>query len=316
MNEEEKNQSPPSTEKSSQQAEQLNKPSTDDAIAPAETTPKVEQQQIEQSETPMTIGTNNNQLQTKNMEVHAHPHAAHGKKNWKNYFWEFLMLFLAVFCGFLAEYQLEHVIEHQREKQYMRSLSEDLNTDIAQSGALETKLEALIARLDSLSVELDFANTGAPPLIIFKQLSENIGFPDYVYTDRTMQQLKNAGGMRLIRNTKVADSIVNYDTWVRRGLVHQELINTLYMPRLFDNLNLLINIPVLKKITVLINTGADTSSLKRTLLLSQDKTELVKLNNHILYYRFTINILFSYVKRNKESAVHLLSLIKKEYHLN
>jgi hypothetical protein len=31
------------------------------------------------------------------MEVHAHSHS-HGKKNWKAYFWEFLMLFLAVFC--------------------------------------------------------------------------------------------------------------------------------------------------------------------------------------------------------------------------
>lgn len=37
-----------------------------------------------------------------NMEVHHHAHHE-GKKNWKSYFWEFLMLFLAVFCGFLAE---------------------------------------------------------------------------------------------------------------------------------------------------------------------------------------------------------------------
>ena len=49
------------------------------------------------------------------MEVHAHSHS-HGKKNWKNYFWEFLMLFLAVFCGFLAENQREHYVEYQREK--------------------------------------------------------------------------------------------------------------------------------------------------------------------------------------------------------
>ena len=49
--------------------------------------------------------------QTENMEVHHHTHPDshrdHGKKNWKTYFWEFLMLFLAVFCSFLAEYQLE-----------------------------------------------------------------------------------------------------------------------------------------------------------------------------------------------------------------
>ena len=36
-----------------------------------------------------------------NMEVHHHAHHE-GKKNWKTYFWEFLMLFLAVFCGFFG----------------------------------------------------------------------------------------------------------------------------------------------------------------------------------------------------------------------
>jgi len=72
--------------------------------------------------------TINPNQETENMEVHHHAHRE-GKKNWKSYFWEFLMLFLAVFCGFLAEYQLEHVIEHQREKQYMQSLIADLKND-------------------------------------------------------------------------------------------------------------------------------------------------------------------------------------------
>ena len=72
--------------------------------------------------------------ETENMEVHHHAHdpaAPHHKKNWKSYFWEFLMLFLAVFCGFLAEYKLEHVIEHQRELKYVKSLIQDLKADTA-----------------------------------------------------------------------------------------------------------------------------------------------------------------------------------------
>ena len=51
----------------------------------------------------------NQKQETKNMEVHHHSHSEHGKRNWKSYIWEFVMLFLAVFCGFLAEYQLELV---------------------------------------------------------------------------------------------------------------------------------------------------------------------------------------------------------------
>jgi len=72
------------------------------------------------------------------MEVHHHSHESHGNppagragKNWKSYFWEFLMLFLAVFCGFLAEYQLEHKIEGDREKVYMQNMLEDLERDTA-----------------------------------------------------------------------------------------------------------------------------------------------------------------------------------------
>ena len=79
-----------------------------------------------------TIETTNTETEN-DMEVHHHAHdpaAPHHKKNWKSYFWEFLMLFLAVFCGFLAEYQLEHKIERDREKAYMKGIVENLQYDI------------------------------------------------------------------------------------------------------------------------------------------------------------------------------------------
>ena len=50
-----------------------------------------------------------------NMEVHHHSNHE-GKKNWKSYFWEFLILFLAVFCGFLAENIRESSLERHKEK--------------------------------------------------------------------------------------------------------------------------------------------------------------------------------------------------------
>ena len=73
------------------------------------------------------------------MEVHHHPHQE-GKKNWKHYFWEFLMLFLAVFCGFLAEYQLEHTIEKERAKELAKSFYAELklNDDACKKAIFET----------------------------------------------------------------------------------------------------------------------------------------------------------------------------------
>ena len=54
------------------------------------------------------------------MEVHHHPKVE--KKNFKEYFLEFLMIFLAVTLGFFAESFREHLAEskklHQHEKIY------------------------------------------------------------------------------------------------------------------------------------------------------------------------------------------------------
>jgi len=146
-----------------------------------------------------------------NMEVHQHTHATHGKKTWKHYFWEFIMLFLAVFCGFLAEYQLEHVIEHQREKQYIESLVEDLKSDqevltkhIEQVKTGTVMMDSLVNILNNPSQVAE--NTGrlyylarlAPRLM---PLSTN---------NRTFEQLKNSGNFRLIKNLNTSNKIMGY----------------------------------------------------------------------------------------------------------
>ncbi len=68
------------------QEQPVNKP-TDKNSSSAEPITEVEQ--------PLTL--NPQPSTSEDMEVHHHTHAAHGKKNLKSYFWEFLMLFLAVF---------------------------------------------------------------------------------------------------------------------------------------------------------------------------------------------------------------------------
>jgi len=147
------------------------------------------------------------------MEVHAHTHTP--RKKWTHYFWEFLMLFLAVFAGFLAEYQLEHVIEHQREEKYMHSLIQNLETDTASLQQYINIRKEKRIMMDSLMMLL---NTG-----MYKQLGNATYFfgrhvfngPPFVSTDGTMQQLKNAGNLRLIKNENVINSILAYDAAVK-----------------------------------------------------------------------------------------------------
>ncbi|HSV10465.1 MAG TPA: hypothetical protein VLI68_06840, partial [Hanamia sp.] len=63
------------------------------------------------------------------MEVHHHPDLHHKKKNFKEYFLEFLMIFLAVTLGFFAESYREYLNNLSKENEYMASLVEDLKSD-------------------------------------------------------------------------------------------------------------------------------------------------------------------------------------------
>jgi hypothetical protein len=160
---------------------------------------------------------------TQDMEVHHHTHAAHGKKNWKSYFWEFLMLFLAVFCGFLAEYQLEHKIEKQRENKLMRLLVQDLQSDIDSIAKIKIHREERYLQSDSLRKQLingEYKSNGAD----FYFWGRNITRRRFFYSaDGTIQQLKNAGNLRLIHNQEISKKIIAYDITYRNYLRQLEV---------------------------------------------------------------------------------------------
>ena len=151
------------------------------------------------------------------MEVHHHGHVHHQKK-WKEYLFQFLMLFLAVFCGFLAENQPEHYIEHQREMKFIKSLANDLKADTARLGYILKQRNYRVIMLDSFMTLLSRSDAGAfgRYLYYYNSLSTR-GFRSFRYTpvDGTMQQLKNAGDLRLIRKANVSDSIIAYDVDAR-----------------------------------------------------------------------------------------------------
>ena len=155
------------------------------------------------------------------MEVHAHSHTP--RKKWTHYFWEFLMLFLAVFCGFLAEYQLEHKIEQNREKQYMQSMIKDLNTDLANMSLSLAEKRNMIQLGDSITQvfirDTYVSETGklyynARNFSTFKNI--------FLMTDGTLMQLKNSGGLRLIRKRIIVDSLQAYDNLYQQFMITQQ----------------------------------------------------------------------------------------------
>ena len=145
------------------------------------------------------------------MEVHHHPTV--GKKNFKEYFLEFLMIFLAVTMGFFAENLREHFVNKDHEDQYINSFYEDLSTD-------EKKLPALISNIQEEQIQtadsLQLSFTVIGPQISankiytsLRQIIRQQGVKIFV-TDRTFEQIKNSGEMRLISDKQIADSLVDY----------------------------------------------------------------------------------------------------------
>lgn len=155
------------------------------------------------------------------METHAHHlHKAPGRNFW-HYFYEFLMLFLAVFCGFLAENFRENIVEHKREKQYIVSFVEDLKSDTAAiTGNLKSKLQKKEMK-DSLIWYLNASDPneyGQRIYFLARQLTRTSNF---FPADRTIKQLENSGGLRLIRNQQASDSILSYDQAIERFQLSQ-----------------------------------------------------------------------------------------------
>ena len=160
------------------------------------------------------------------MEVHQHGHHE-GKKTWKSYIWEFLMLFFAVFCGFLAEWRLEVMIENHREEEYIHSIVEDISADVKQTENLQIDLRNRITLIDTLLKEITSTNIKENSNKANKLWLSTIGFPDFVQNDRTIQQLKSSGSLRIIRNKKVSDKIMEYDQTVRLLYITQMNMNTI-----------------------------------------------------------------------------------------
>jgi hypothetical protein len=151
------------------------------------------------------------------MEVHHHPDLDHKRKNIKEYFLEFLMIFLAVTMGFLAESLRENMGDKEKEKEYISSLISNLKQDTTNLNIAIRDNKAKHRGLDSLTF-LSFKNLAEPVnrQQLYMITSKYVSFYSvFISDDATMLQLKNSGGLRLIKHNHVADSIAQYDLEIR-----------------------------------------------------------------------------------------------------
>ena len=252
-----------------------------------------------------------------NMEIHAHDlHKAPGH-GWKHYFFEFLMLFLAVFCGFLAENFREHQIEKVREKEYMVSMVEDLVSDTAMLQSSIKRATAMERVLDSLKNNLyEVDNVEKNVLGIYRQNAEVTERLIVVsFSDKTTTQLRNAGGMRLIRKIKISNAISGYWRSIENVEFTLNNFKALAIDRA-DFANALFN----NKYSIRLSTDSLTSL--DNYFISPDARLMIIDKNQLINYANRTGRLQSYIGRfilrqltsQKSQAIKLIDLIKKEYH--
>jgi hypothetical protein len=259
-----------------------------------------------------TVTINPNQ-EIENMEVHKHPHHITHKKKWGEYLLEFLMLFLAVFLGFLAENIREHKVEREREKEYIESLIADLKNDQQILTQHIVHVKSGLSMTDSMLVLLNkpsiiTGNTGQ--LYYFARLSPRL--KPLSINNRTLEQLKNSGNFRLIRNLATSNKIMNY--YEHLPLIHLlESINetefTEYKKvaaKIFDP-------------NIFLKMEDENGDIKRIVenppLRNTDNELLQELSAFSVYMHGTKKTAIKTDNDLKTEGADLIDYLKKEYHL-
>ena len=258
------------------------------------------------------------------MEVHAHTHTP-GKK-WTHYFREFLMLFLAVFCGFLAENFREHQVEHQREKQYMITMLEDLKADTA---LLHDALDYWNERnksVDAVAAAIRFPLPTADFTGIYRHFNRALDYYSFKINDRTITQLKNAGGFRLIRKRNVANKIIAYDQFTNDAVVNIAAEYHLFYMNIVGLMNKAFAQEIINRIHEKYNNNLPPDSANAWIdsmihtaaspyTVREQATTMFEFRNALLSFRNNFsNMNWGYTHLLKYQE-ELITLISKEYHL-
>ena len=253
---------------------------------------------------------------TENMEIHHHPNLHHKPKPWKEYLLEGLMIFIAVTLGFFAESLRETLSNHEKEKDFMESMINDLKADTATISKTIKYYTGTSKAIDTMLTCLKSDNPD--PSIISHILSEDFWtYTGYSYNSQTIQQLKNSGNFRLVRNKAVVDSILNYDNRINSFVLNQynDLKSTMLSYK--DAEAKVLPYSELK-ITADNDPHFDSSDFKNVnkhRFITHDRELIAFYYNKLFIHELLCHTFIDNMNTAKKKATRLISFIKKEYQL-
>ena len=254
------------------------------------------------------------------MEVHHHSQHG-GKKNWRSYFWEFLMLFLAVTLGFFVENQREHYIEHVRATDFSRTLVKDLHNDTALIHDHQRTAALYIAFADTLlqmsKTRLD--GIAASRFSFYTRFMYWTGA--ITWNNATFEQIKSSGSLRYFKNYQLLEKMMNFEA-IAKQIDMESYNNTIRGNLMLNQINRIIDPVYHHELSKYFLVSLDTLSSKtieqltshNSESLENKRAEIKELLNMIVVQQrnFQRNIDVSW-KRAETLAIELINDLKKEY---
>ncbi|MDP9048913.1 MAG: hypothetical protein M3N14_12310 [Bacteroidota bacterium] len=257
-----------------------------------------------------TLQTANSKLPTENnMEVHHHPEVE--KKDFKEYVLEGVMIFLAVTMGFFAESLRENINNDKKGYEFVKSLLVDLKADTGKMDKYFMLESVTISNYKSILgyLEKPLRHDTAYLSKFYAAAYSTMGRSRVYFTDRIISQLKNSDNFRLIDNDTVANAITDYSNGTiacdnQANIVDhftedceqfsRQVINMkVYEGRFFD--------------------GQRARQIPD--LISSDPQIAVQYSNTIYFKSGVEHYYMLLVKQQKQRAIKLIALLKKEYEL-
>jgi hypothetical protein len=250
------------------------------------------------------------------MEVHHH---THHPKSWKEYVQEFLMLFFAVFLGFMAEYYLEYRAERHKEHDYLVSMKEDLKADLEEMKLKDSNMEEIVNSGNKIMQLVYRPVLGDADIdsIYLNSIILITRFYNIDFSTGTIDQLRNAGGFRLIQNDKIVQKISEYE----KGKVTMKVQLESIMERAANVhiiQNKLLHSTVFSTNDKIGDFGFDVARLKEikkqtgSAFLTTDKTTLYEYANYAGVMKGYMSYYEVLSKIQQEKAKLLIQLLEEE----
>jgi len=141
-------------------------------------------------------------------------HQVYVPKRVREYMFELLSTFIAVALAFLSQYYFQYRSDRSTEHDLLASLISDLKADIKIIDEFETNLADFRSKAEELE-NLCLGNHSSLDVQI-KMYKDSFYLTHFAYgmgfSESTLNQLKNAGGLRLIQDHEIASVINDYDS--------------------------------------------------------------------------------------------------------